>query len=258
MVKKKVKPTRYIGTVFVLGSILLVGTIYFFNRSQAQDTRTKAENPDPNFCQDKCVGQDRCGNGPPGDIYNAPCCDEIKRTGDPFACGWPDRGYCRDDQCASIPEGVDRQRCGGPRHSWCNLCIENNCTGYGSTPLPTKIPPTHVPPSPTIYIPPPTITPNPTIIIPTTIRTVTPTTIPTQWILPSIVSSPTVYFPPTDVPANYSTPYISPAVSPPTLTPAPTPRKIALPQILPPKEKVQSFWESLKVQVISFFEKYLP
>lgn len=148
---------------FILILFLGVVTVGMFDvvtyTQSSQDIRSRAY--DAAFCADKCTGQDRCGNGPPGDPnYNDPCCADLKRTGDPFACPWPQRGYCTDDQCASIPAGVDRQRCGGPRHSWCNLCIDNGCPGYGNAPPPTKPPRPTNPPRPTVTSPPrPTSTP---------------------------------------------------------------------------------------------------
>lgn len=127
----------FLFVLFVVFNIILI-LPKMLSRNQSYEIATQAQT-DLNFCQDKCIGQDRCGpNGPPGDPnYNAPCCEKVKETGDPHACDWPQRGYCTDDQCAGIPEGVSRERCGGPRHSWCNMCRDAKCPGYVDNPTPT-------------------------------------------------------------------------------------------------------------------------
>lgn len=147
--------------VLLLGGIfiLIVTLIFILSIQNSYNLQSRAEEG-PTFCQDQCTGKNRCdlnnsSNNPDDPNYNDPCCEEIRKTGDPFACpDWVKRGYCTIDQCATIPEGVNRQRCGGPRWHWCELCKENNCPGYGAptkTPAPTPVvQPTSVPaPQPT-------------------------------------------------------------------------------------------------------------
>lgn len=239
---------------FLVWGILLSLSVIMFSyktAQESQDIRGRAEE-DPGFCQDKCIGQDRCGNGPLGDpAYNHPCCEELQKTGDPFACGYPERLYCLPGQCAGIPEGVPRQRCGGSRIAWCEKCIAAGCPGYGSAPQPTtSLPP---PPTTTVYIPPPTFTPIP---IPPTVIPLPTTNYP---------ASPAGGQPPTSIPPAYITVVIQPTIivlptlpSAPIWTPSPTPKKITLPQILPPREKVTAFFDRLKTQLMSFLTNILP
>ncbi len=142
---------------------LLIFILFSFYRNRPQDIRIKAQE-DPDFCKNTCIGQDRCGlNGPPGDPnYNDPCCEEIAKTGDPGACPWPQRGYCTDAQCGAIPEGVSRQRCGGPRNSWCNMCRDAKCLGYVDESTKPPVPTPTTPPIPTDKS-----TPTPISIVPT-------------------------------------------------------------------------------------------
>ncbi len=134
--------------LFLLFAFLFFIAIILIYQKNTQDVRSRAQ--EISFCDDKCKGFDRCDfnstadNGDPN--YNDSCCGDIQRTGDPGACPWPQRGYCTDDQCNAIPEGTNRQRCGGPRHSWCELCRSNNCPGYGTaTPTPAAATPTLTP-----------------------------------------------------------------------------------------------------------------
>lgn len=160
--------------IFIILFILFLLTPFFFAyfllRQPPQPIKSRAQES-VDFCKDKCIGFDRCSQSSssvPGDPnYNDPCCEEIKKTGDPGACPWPQRGYCTDAQCASIPPDVNRQRCGGPRNVWCNLCRDNKCPGYGGSSPPSQPTP---PPKPTS--PPPTNTPIPP---PTGRPTYTPT-----------------------------------------------------------------------------------
>lgn len=243
MAKHKKNTTKTIIPLFLLIAILIVGFIYLFNRSQVQDIRSKALFEDnPNFCQESCIGKDRCSQSSssnPGDSnYNDPCCEEIKKTGDPGACPWPQRGYCTDDQCSAIPGGVSRERCGGPRHSWCNECISHNCPGYTNNPpipppVPTSIPivPSEVPPT-SVPIP----TEVPTFII-------VPTTQVIQITRPAVTYNPVVY--PTNPP-------------PPILTPTSKPFNVSLPNLLPAKEKVEVFIQKTKFSILDFLSKILP
>lgn len=151
------------GAIAVIGILSLLVLVFVLaknsSRGKAFTTSTQAEESDPNFCQNSCSGWNRCDvnnpNSPAQGIdpnYNDSCCAELASSGDAFACPWPQRGYCTDDQCNAI--SGERQRCGGPRHSWCNLCISNNCPGYGNTPVTktpvptTASPPTNVPTNP--------------------------------------------------------------------------------------------------------------
>lgn len=249
------KATKFDGKItsplFLLFAIILVGLIYNFNSDPFQDIRGRAEE-DPNFCQNHCRPNskscdfsDTTRTDDPN--LNDPCCEEIKKTGDPGACPWPQRGYCTDDQCAAIPEGVSKERCGGPRHSWCGECQSHNCPGYGSNPVqPTKAPVSTVA-SPTQVIP-PTSAPIPTdVTIPTEVPPTNPP-LPTQIPEESVKPRPQITY----------VPIIVPPYTPSTLTPTPTPFKFNLPNILPPKEKVQSFWEGIRLNLVNFFSKILP
>ncbi len=216
---------------------------------KSQDLRSRAEEEtNEEFCKNHCQWPDHpcTSKKEESKAYNPGCCGEIAKTGDPMACSWPDRGWCYPDECASIPADVKSQRCGGPRESWCNLCKERGC---GDSPNPTQPPPP--PPTATPYQPPPTATLVPTVYVP-----------PTTILLPTVI--PTTAFIPT-APPTYITVIMQPTVivlptlpPKPTLTPTPTPKKITLPQILPPKEKIQTFWEKLKIQLSSFLTNILP
>lgn len=156
-----------IRTLFVV-TFFLMSFVVFFGVVTAQEG--------PTFCQDQCTGRNRCDyestSAVPGDPnYNDPCCQELAKTGSAYACAWPQRGYCTDSQCNAITG--NRERCGGPRHSWCNKCIDNNCPGYSASPSPTTVPPP--PPTPTSVEPIPTEYAVPTIKPTTTpIRPVNP------------------------------------------------------------------------------------
>ncbi len=161
MEKKAFRNNR--NKLLLLGGIfiLIVILTFILNIQSSYNLQSRAEEG-PTFCQDQCTGRNRCdftsSSSVPGDPnYNDPCCGEIEKTGDPLACPWPQRGYCTDAQCATIPEGVNRQRCGGPRHSWCNKCIDNKCPGYVNTP-PTQAP-TSVQPTRSLNTPVPTAAP---------------------------------------------------------------------------------------------------
>ncbi|MBI2612062.1 hypothetical protein HYW54_04980 [Candidatus Gottesmanbacteria bacterium] len=103
-----------------------------------------------------------CNNAPSGvQLVPPPCCETLAQTGDPFACCFDARRRCTPQQCAAIPEGVIKQRCG-------QLWELGYCSGGGggSTPKPTNKPQ----PSNT---PRPTRKPRPTKV-PTFIPTATP------------------------------------------------------------------------------------
>lgn len=258
MAKKKVKSTRYIGTIFVFGSILLVGAIYLLNRSQVQDIRSNAED-DPNFCANQCDGRDRCSFNSKASIpndpnYNDPCCEELQKTGSAYACPWPQRGYCTDDQCAAIPEGQPRERCGGPRHSWCNKCIDAGCAGYSKNSVPSTVAPTSMITKPTavpvIDDKPSVAGPLPTLPIPTTIPNPTNPIYPTQGAQPIKPRQQITY-----VPIVYPT---NPPPMIPTAVPTKMPYNFSLPNLLPAKEKVDVFIQNTKFSILDFLSKILP
>lgn len=237
--------TKIIAPLFLLVATLIVGFIYQFNRNEMQDIRSRAEEDNAKFCEDQCTGRNRCDfndtTRTDDPNLNDPCCEELKKTGDPLACPWPQRGYCTDDQCSAIPEGVSRQRCGGPRHSWCNECVSRNCPGYGNnSPTTPPVIPTSAP-QPTRVV----VFPTEPIIFPTDVPpTFLP--IPTQ---PERPKPTAVYIPPV-LPTSI--------ISIPTIKPTSTPPKFTLPNILPPKEKVDSFFTSVKTNLLDFFSKILP
>lgn len=175
---------------------LLIAAILFsiiaytiFSSRISFNLRPLAEDADPNFCQNYCAGRKRCdfndSSTVPGDPnYNDPCCEELGKTGNAYACPWPQRGYCTDNQCGAIPEGAPRERCGGPRHSWCNKCIDNNCPGYGkTTPTATPVVQPTTPPQPTntpIIVPTnPVVQPTQSNVIPTSLINSTTPPVPT-------------------------------------------------------------------------------
>ncbi len=243
------KANRKFNAILIIGIVFTSLTIFgLANNPNNQDIRGRAEEEDPNFCQNHCRP-----NGKSCDFndttrtddpnLNDPCCEEIAKTGDPFACPWPQRGYCTDNQCGAIPEGVVRQRCGGPRHSWCGLCQSHNCPGYGSAPQPTNpepsepfnIPPTSIP----SVIP----TAEPTLFIPTDIPTSMPS--PIENIMPTVYTPPTLYIYPTMTPI-------------PTNTPTPTPKMFKLPQIFPSREQMISSIDRVKSVLVRFLTSILP
>lgn len=133
-----------------------------------------------------------CNDAPPGTkLVPPPCCETLAQTGDPSTCCFDARRRCTPQQCASIPEGTLKQRCG---QLW-------ELGGYCNepAPLPTQSP-TQIP---TPFIPtsiPPTITPQPTKI-PSYLNQPKPTTkvinedsFPTKAVQPkvnNVFSSPT-------------------------------------------------------------------
>lgn len=234
---------KIIAPFFLLISALIVGFIYQFNGSQLQDIRGRADD-DANYCAFNCGGdKDPCTGTKIGDnFYDPACCGEIKNTGDPFACGnWVNRTWCFPEECSTIPEGVNRQRCSAARTSYCSKCKEHGC--YSDTSIPTAAPTSQPVPTQIVIIP--TSEPIPTAEIlptspplPTQIIRIEPTTPRTQ-----ITYTPIRY--PTNPP-------------PPTLIPTNAPFKISLPHILPPKEKVDTFITQIRAKLDDFFSKILP
>ena len=247
MVKTKETNVRIYSPFLLVLVILIVGLLYIFNSDEAQDIRSRAEDDEANYCEKNCGGdRDPCTGTNIGDnYYDSGCCADIKKTGDPFACGnWVNRTWCFPDDCTTIPEGVKTQRCAGARTEYCNRCKSHGCYNIPSS-VPTLVP-TIVQPTQVV---PPTSVPIPTeIIIP-----------PTNPPIPTQVTQPTqVVEPPQTRPQITYVPIIIPPYTPPTLTPTPTPFKFTLPNILPPKEKVQSFWERVRFNLFNFFSKVLP
>ena len=179
----------YRSLFFFVSLLSILAGIFTATYSNPRKTyRTLAQDPNPPgspaWCADHCNPLPATNPCNQSNSYNFPsCCNSVASTGDPFACGWPDRGYCLDSQCASIPSDVNRQRCGGPKHVWCDECTNYNCAGYGNpTATPTMQPsptPTRIPTAvPTIAptMPRPTNTPP---LLPTHTSTQYPSTSPT-------------------------------------------------------------------------------
>lgn len=258
MAKKRNKIV-FIPLYILLASILVVSLFI----SKNQETRTRAASLEEEFRN--CITPPKC-------------CYDIVQTGDAFSCPTPwgvdgdGRGWCPPSMCAAI-QGKG-QRCG-----WYWLFHDekdtpgigtNTPTGYGCmigdseatmkmkfNPDGTLISyPSAV--TPTVQ---PTKVPRPTeIVLPTS-----PQPTPTEIVLPPTNSPvPTQILEPTQIqrPAQPVVTYI-PIVLPtnrpqPTVTPTPTPFKFTLPNILPPKEKVDSFFTSVKTNLLDFLSKILP
>ncbi len=261
---KNTKSNRRFNTILLIGIVFSSLTTFGLvnNPNNNQDIRSHAS------VEDDAVA---CVKAPA-------CCDEIVKTGDAHACpdpwGVEGRGYCPLSVCGAI-EGK-KERCGW-YWIWHNkddndYKIGTNAPdGYGcmigdseSTMRPKYGPggatnpppqPTQPPPTATIYLPPTSIpTAVPTVFIPTSFPTQVPsypTSIPTVPSNPTGNIMPTVYLPPTL--------YIYPTVtSEPSYTPTPTPKLFSLPNILPPKEKVMTFLDTLKTKIGKFLSMILP
>ncbi len=233
---------------FLLFAIFLVTIFYKFNRLGNQDLRSLAsEEDDANYC-----------------VKAPDCCSAISKTHDAHECDWPIRGYCNN--CGDI-EGKN-ERCGWywiwhdksdspDKNIGTNMpagygCMIGDSPGsmrpkYNADGSVNTLKPTSIPVTPT-QIPQPTSLPVPTSIqiLPTEVPPTNPpvsTQIPEQ---------------PLPRPQITYVPIIIPPYTPPTLTPTPTPFKINLPNILPAKEKVQSFLEGIRLNLLDFFSKILP
>lgn len=146
-INKKKKKNTFIIFIFILSLLTPLLFAYFISRQYLQSVKTRAqEEDDATFCKNHCTpshGNEPNCRGKP-DFYDEECCLRIQQTGDPSECPWPQRGWCMPEHCATIPEGVNRLRCAGPRESWCNMCKERGC--FKPSPSPTPIPtPTLVP-----------------------------------------------------------------------------------------------------------------
>lgn len=136
------------------------------------DIRSRAQGVDP-YCPANCNNgeNDPCTGKNINGLYDAGCCAEVQKTGEPYSCTNPyNRMWCFPEECASIPEGVSPMRCASARTEYCNRCKQHGC--YGSVnptapPAPTAVPtnppvpttnnpspPLGVNPQPTTYIPP--------------------------------------------------------------------------------------------------------
>lgn len=210
--KNKARATRIIS--FSLMSLIAGLSLTLFTSQTRQDIRTRAQ-LDP-VCTNNCQPNGgSCNFTSPGDS----CCQEVEKTGDPLACPWPQRGYCSDAECSTIPEGVSRQRCGGPRHSWCNVCRDAKCPGYDSSPT--------LQPSQSIN---PTEAPQPTVFEqPTTTPEIPPT-------------SPPVNVTPTNPPQQ---------PQPQVVSPTKIPQSITVPQFTLPQFTFPSFQIHLNGQQIN-------
>lgn len=112
---------------------------------------------------------------PPGvSLVQPSCCTVLAQTGDPFACCFDARRRCTPQQCAAIPDGVIKQRCG-------QLWELGYCSGSNNNPSPTA---------------------RPTSPLPS--RTPTPTHAPTR--RPSRTPTPTKRVDPTDNPNRVNSP----------------------------------------------------
>lgn len=230
--------------------IIILSTLAFLLYDQNQDIRSNAEDDDPNFCQNHC--KDPTCRGKP-DFYDEECCLRIQQTGDPFECPWPQRGWCMPEHCATIPEGVSRLRCAGPRESWCNMCKERKCPGFVNSPL-----------TPTIIVSPTTVFPIVTFpLVSPTIVVSSPTPFPTVYVLPTetLIYNPTQYLPSTIIPTTSNNGFSDSLVSlAPTATilPSPSPVKVFFPKILPSQEELNNFIQEVKQSLIKFFHNVLP
>ncbi|MDO8610750.1 MAG: hypothetical protein Q7R95_09465, partial [bacterium] len=115
-------------TIFTISFILFICGIYIFNVTNTPQitltNQTKAQNLACTGFPDDGQG---CSNG--GSLLNGcnwvcnnatlgtilvppPCCETLAQTGDPTTCCFDARRRCTPQQCASIPEGTLKQRCG--------------------------------------------------------------------------------------------------------------------------------------------------
>ena len=223
--------------LFIIAFVLITDNLI----SNNQDIRSKAAG-ETGYCLNNCIGEkDPCSSKKIGDnYYDEACCSDIKKTGDPFACGnWVNRVWCFEDECSTIPADVNRQRCGGARWSYCEKCKEQGCYLRTKTPTSTIIPPT---------IPIPTITLIPTLLPSPTQAVATVTNIP----VPTSISAS-----PTSVPAAQPTIRIfvpTVTVVSPSLTPAPT----NIPRLKKISHNINGFIRKTKELINRFIYTILP
>lgn len=250
MADKKAK-TGFIPIYIIIASILVVSLFI----SKNQETRTRAASLEEEFRN--CITPPKC-------------CYDIVNTGDAFSCPTPwgvdgdGRGWCPPNMCAAI-KGKG-QKCGW---YWIWHPEDANPTGYGcmigdseatikmkfnsdgtlitvKPPVSVSVQPTAAP-LPTQVVILPTSAPIPTeVILPPTNRP-----IPTQVIEPTQAERPK--------PVVTYVPIVFPTNPPPlTVTPTPTSFKFNLPNILPAKEKVESFFIQVRSNLLDFLSKILP
>lgn len=251
MVNRQKHKTNYRWVVFTVIGILLAGMIaagiLLQRRNQEQTSFAASGNcsgdgeSDGQGCQFGGDPRNGCDWICPGNIIPS-CCDKLAETGDPTVCCFDARRRCTPGQCSAIPEGVRKERCG-------QLWEIGGYCPHGSNPT-QAVEPSLPPPTATIFSVFPTSTPVPIII---------PTEVP-QPTLPSLpeVQPTQVAKLPQERPQITYIPIIIPPYTSPTLTPTPTPFKLNIPNFLPPKEKVQSFLEGIRLNLMDFFSKILP
>lgn len=109
--------------LFLLAVIILLSSIITQkNRPLSQNVRAFYYGDTPMTCENNCT-PNPCLDSTPSD----PCCQQIQQTGNPDACPWPERGFCKESECASIPPDVDRKKCGFSRKGWCQKCTATCC-----------------------------------------------------------------------------------------------------------------------------------
>lgn len=223
--------------LFLFISTLIVGFIYQINKDNLQDIRSLAYTEEES--------QRYCTNPPA-------CCAAISKTHDAHECEWPIRGFCNN--CGDV-EGPN-ERCGWywifhggytdtDRGYGCVIGKEGNTRPIYNADGTTNF----------------VLTPTPTVpVSPTAIPTPLPTSVPTDIPQPTLPPPPPaqIVLPTQPRPQITYVPVVIPPYTPPTVTPTPTPFKINLPNILPPKEKVDSFFTAVKTNLLDFFSKILP
>lgn len=240
--------------LFLLLIILIFTATYYANHKKTYNAFAQDPNPpgSPTWCADHCNPSPATNPCNQSESYKFPdCCVELAKTGDPFACGWPDRGYCLDSQCASIPEDVVKQRCGAPKHSWCDLCTSNKCPGFGGNPI-VSAKPTVLPTSP-FY-------PSPSPIQPSTFPSMFPTNTPPLYSTgPSVNPTFPPYFIPTatKTPSQFSFPQFFRTSQP--ITNQPPPQGLHFPALLPhlPQIPIISFLSPV-LQLITKIDSQVP
>ena len=144
-----------------LFAVLLAVTVVVsaFSSKYTADTRVRADDLSP-WCD------------APHD-----CCKKLAQTGNPDACMWPERKYCTQTQCSTIPAGRDVKRCGlAYIEAYPYGCIGRPTGGFPGSPKTATADVTSVP-VPSDYF------------SPTPISGVSP--VPSVFVFPTIVPSPT-------------------------------------------------------------------
>lgn len=246
MVKRQKHKTNDRWVAFTVIGILLVGMIatgiILQRRNLEQASFAASGNcsgdgeSDGQGCQFGGDPRNGCDWICPGNIIPS-CCDKLAETGDPTVCCFDARRRCTPSQCSAIPDGVRKERCG-------QLWEIGGYCPHGSNPT-QAVEPSLPPPTATIFIATPTSTP-----VPVSTEVPQPTLSPVE---------PTYTVKPTSTrPQITYVPIVIPPYNPPTFTPTPTIVRFNFPNILPPKEKVQSFWDGVRANLQEFFSKILP